>query len=155
MDDAIPQTFQILPLSDSEVYALLDRQEVGRLAYPDGNLVEIRPVGFVRDGDWLFGRMQAGDKIEALLHHRWVAFHADEVVSPWDWRSVLVHGPLQFLDPEGGEEMAAMHARALTALGRRVPAFQSPRDPGAFRSILFGITVQEMTGRRGVMSPEP
>jgi len=155
MDGADPPLFRILPLSDAEIHTLLDHQAVGRLAYPDGNRVEIRPVGFVRDGDWLFGRMQAGDKIEALLHHRWVAFHVDEVQSPWEWQSVLIHGPLQFLDPTGGEEMAAMHARALAALAGGVPDFQGSTDPGAFRSILFGITVQEMTGRRGVLSPGP
>jgi nitroimidazol reductase NimA-like FMN-containing flavoprotein (pyridoxamine 5'-phosphate oxidase superfamily) len=99
--------------------------------------------------------MQEGEKVEALLHHRWVAFHVDEIHSPWQWESVLIHGPLQFLDPDGGEEMASMHARALAVLSAHVPHFQGVDDPGAFRSILFGITVQEMAGRKGVLNRAP
>jgi uncharacterized protein len=144
------QRFEISNLGDASARAVLARQFVGRLAYPAGNRVEIRPIGFVSDGDWLFGRMQAGDKIEALLHHRWVAFQVDDIRSLWDWESVVVHGPLQFLDPDGGSEMANMHARAESALARKIPGFGGPDDPGAFRSILFGITVQEISGRRGV-----
>lgn len=145
------RTFQIFTLSSAEIDALLDRQAVGRLAYPAGNRVEIRPVGYVRDGDWLFGRMQAGDKIEALLHHRWVAFHVDDIRSPWDWESVILHGPLQFLDAEGGTEMAQMYARAREALAASIPDFEGTEDPGAFRSLVFGITVQEISGRQGRM----
>jgi nitroimidazol reductase NimA-like FMN-containing flavoprotein (pyridoxamine 5'-phosphate oxidase superfamily) len=147
--------FQITTLEDDEVRAVLARQFVGRLAYPSGNRVEIRPIGFVRDRDWLFGRMQGGEKIEALLHHRWVAFQVDDIRSPWEWESVVIHGPLQFLDPDAGSEMAAMHARATAALADRISDFGGPDDPGAFRSILFGITVQEISGRRGAMAPAP
>lgn len=145
----------IEPLSEAAVNALLARSRLGRMAYVDGRLVDIRPLAYVRDGGWIFGRMALGTKVEALLHHPWVAFQVDEIRSPWDWESVVIRGPVHFLDEEAGEEARRLRARALAALEREIPGFGTEADPGAFRTLLFGILPQETRGMRGRSAGTP
>lgn len=149
-ETAPPGALRVEEMDGRAMEALLDRTRIGRLAYIDGRRVEIRPLGFVRDGDWVFGRMEAGGKVEALLHLPWVAFQVDEIRSPWAWESVLLHGPLHFLpEGEGGPEGAKVRARALQALERAIPGFGTTADPGGHRTLLFGILPQERRGLRG------
>ncbi len=143
-------TFRVEELDDAGMDALLQRQRIGRLAYTDGRRVEIRPLGYVREGEWIFGRMEAGGKVEALRHLPWVAFQVDDIGSPWAWESVLLHGPLHFLpEGEGGPEGARVRTHALRALEKGIPGFGTAADPGGHRTLLFGILPQERRGLRG------
>ena len=69
----------------------------------------------------------------------------DEVHALFDWTSVVVKGSVHLLDPEGGSLDAYRRAREL--LTQLVPETFSADDPVPHRTILFGIFVQEMTGR--------
>jgi uncharacterized protein len=143
--------FRTRVLSDVEAREVLTGLHLGRLAYVEGARIEIRPVGYAFDGEWLFGRMGPGSKVKALLHHRWVTFQVDDVESLWSWRSILVHGALHFLEAGGGAEAERVRGRALEALAAAFPGIGTDDDPGHFRGLIFGITPQEVSGLEGYL----
>jgi hypothetical protein len=96
---------------------------------------------------WLYGRTSASEKLESLQEHWWVAFCVDEIEGMFDWRSVHVHGGFYPLRPNGTEQNRARWESALSALRRLIPETLDKGDPVPFRTVLFGIAVQEKTGR--------
>jgi len=144
-------SFRTRTLSESGAMEFLAGRNTGRLAYLEGGRIEVRPVGYVLSGAWIFGRMGAGQKTDALLRHRWVTFQVDEVRDHWTWRSVVLHGALHFLDRTGGAAAEKARDGALEALRSAVPDFGGPGDPGSFRDMIFGIEVQEISGVEGYL----
>ena len=132
-------------LDDGQARALLARHNIGRLAYSLHDRVDIEPVHYVYDGDWLFGRTSVGTKLATLLHRPWCAFEVDEVRAMFDWSSVVVKGSFHLLDPESGS--TDTYGRALEMVSLLLPETFTPRDPAPHRSILFGIYIQEIQGR--------
>lgn len=130
-------------LGDADARALLARHHVGRIAFSLHDRVDIEPVHYVFDGDWLFGRTSMGTKLSTLSHHPWCAFEVDEVRSLFDWTSVVVKGSFHLLDPEP----AGNYQRAFALLSALIPDTFSPDDPVPHRTILFGIYAREITGR--------
>ncbi len=137
-------------LSPADARSLLARHHVGRIAYALHGRVDIEPVHYAYDGDWLFGRTSMGTKLATLVHHPWCAFEVDEVHAVFDWASVVVKGSFRLLDPES----AGNYRRALELLSTIVPDTFSPDDPAPHRTILFGIYAQEITGRTATTHPE-
>ena len=134
-------------LDKDEIASILARNHVGRIAFSFHDAVDIRPIHYVFGGKWLFGRTSPGDKLVTLEHHQWVAFEVDEVAGLFDWKSVVAHGTFHNLEPEGARADAALYERGLKA----VKAFshdaftESDRTP--FRTELFGIFIDSVTGR--------
>ena len=139
-------------LDESESRALLARLRVGRIAFALHDRVDIEPVHFVLDGDWLFGRTSMGTKLSTLAHQPWCAFEVDEVHAIFDWKSVVLKGTFYLLDPEASSP--GLYARALDRLMALIPETFSPEDPVPHRTILFGIYVRELTGRAATTQPE-
>lgn len=139
-------------LDDTESRALLARHHVGRLAYSLHDRVDIEPVHYVFDGDWLFGRTSMGAKLATLAHRPWCAFEVDEVHAVFSWTSAVVKGSFNLLDQEGGAP--GLYGRALEQLTRFIPETFSPEDPVPHRTILFGIYIQELTGRAATTGEE-
>jgi nitroimidazol reductase NimA-like FMN-containing flavoprotein (pyridoxamine 5'-phosphate oxidase superfamily) len=135
--------FRHLSLEESQ--ALLARNNVGRIAFsvPDG--VDIEPIGYVYEGDWLFGRTAEGTKLARLRHNPSCAFEVDEVRGMFDWMSVVVKGTFSILDPKAGS--LRTHQRANSLLWALVPGTFSAGDPAPHRNIIFGILAREISGR--------
>jgi uncharacterized protein len=138
-------TFRELP--DEESLEVLARNHVGRMAFTFRDRVDIEPVHYVLEGDWIFGRTAPGSKTSTLAQHPWVAFEVDEVDGLFDWRSVVVRGTVIFLDPAGGDLEASEWERAVNALRRLIPETLRMDDPTPFRTIVFGMKIDELTGR--------
>ena len=102
-------------LDRAECDALLASQSVGRLAFTFRDRVDIEPIHFVYQAGWIFGRTQLGTKLNVLAHHPWVAFEADSVQSLFEWQSVVVHGRIEFPDPDGSPTERAHYERAVAA----------------------------------------
>jgi nitroimidazol reductase NimA-like FMN-containing flavoprotein (pyridoxamine 5'-phosphate oxidase superfamily) len=134
-------------LSQAESEALLQRNSVGRVAFSFQDLVDIRPIHFVYADNWLFGRTSAGDKLITLRHNQWVAFEVDEIAGPLDWQSVVVRGSFYRLDNEGNVHDKRLYERALTAVRTLSPDALTDRDPLAFRTEVFGVSIDSITGR--------
>ena len=137
----------IRDLSTSEAQGILRRNHVGRIAYSFRDAVDIRPIHYIWRKDWLFGRTSPGDKLVTLRHNQWVAFEVDEISGPLDWSSVIVRGTFYRLLPEGSEHDLRLYRRALRAVRQRDPRTLTKADPLSFRSELFGIAVDTVTGR--------
>lgn len=139
-------------LDETDARTLLARHRVGRLAYSYHDRVDIEPVHYVVDGDWIFGRTSIGTKLVTLAHRPWCAFEVDEVHGVFDWSSVVAKGSFHLLDPETGS--SSTYARARQLLTGLVPETFSADDPAPHRSILFGIHIQEISGRASITGQE-
>lgn len=142
-------TFRELAREECEV--VLARNHVGRIAWSHANHIDVEPIHYVHAGRWLFGRTSPGAKLDTLAggfyHVSPVAFEVDEVEALFSWRSVVVHGNFYPIDPEGAPWEREQWAAGIEALRRLVPESFTERDPVPFRTVLFGIAVQEVSGR--------
>ena len=145
MPDASPN---IVELNGDEIVAVLARNRVGRLAFALHDRVDIQPIHYVYAQGWIYGRTSRGAKLSMLERNRWVAFEVDEVVSLFEWQSVIVHGAVYLM--EAGPDDASREAweHALGLLRRLIPDTMREDDPVPHRDIVFRIAVQESTGRR-------
>jgi uncharacterized protein len=134
-------------LSDAECRALMARHHFGRLAFHAGSRVDIQPVGYVLQGDWLFMRSAYGAKLAALEHNPYVAFEVDEVRGPFDWSSVVAHGTIYELPPDGSHADRTAFANAVTALRGVMPEALTANDPVPERTIVYGCRIDHTAGR--------
>jgi uncharacterized protein len=135
---------------------ILDRNQVGRLAYARHNRVDIEPLHYVHHNGWIYGRTSHGAKIEATGYEWWpVAFEVDEVEDVFRWRSVVIHGGFYVLDEHGANWESAEWRQGLQLLRRIIPESMAEGDPAPHRRVLFRIAVQEMTGREAEPGGEP
>jgi nitroimidazol reductase NimA-like FMN-containing flavoprotein (pyridoxamine 5'-phosphate oxidase superfamily) len=139
---------QFFDLDEGECRALLGRQRIGRLAFLSGVRLEIQPVGYVLHDDWLFMRSAYGTKLAAIDRHPYVALEADEIRGPFDGASVVVRGTIYELSGAADAVGRATFATALRALRTVMPETLGPDDPVPDRTIVYGLRIDAMTGRR-------
>jgi nitroimidazol reductase NimA-like FMN-containing flavoprotein (pyridoxamine 5'-phosphate oxidase superfamily) len=139
---------RIRRLSDEACKEILARNHVGRIAYAWKNHVDIQPLHYVYDGQWLYGRTSPGTKLDVTGDQWWpVAFEVDEVQGIFEWRSVVVHGGFYAIDEDGPEWEETAFNKGVDLLRALIPETFTPGDPVPFRTVLFRIAVQEMSGR--------
>lgn len=137
---------EVRELDEADISAILARNFVGRLAFASGEEIEIQPIGFVYHEGSIYGRTAPGTKLRALSgSRRRVGLEVDEIDSMFHWRSVVVHGDFQLLDPRDTEP--AEWERVVALLRRAVPDTFTDRDPIADRAVVFRIRVASATGR--------
>ncbi len=143
-------------LSREECTAILVRNHVGRIAYVVGSRVDIVPLNYVYHGGWLFGRTSPGSRL-AAADATWapVAFEVDEVEELFRWRSVVVHGGFYTMVDDGEVLHDEEWWRGVQLLRTLIPETFSGGDPAAFRTVVFRMGVQEVTGRKALQSPSP
>ena len=139
---------RIHTLSREECEQILARNHVGRLAYAWKNRVDIEPLHYVFDGEWLYGRTSRGTRLIVTGEQGWpVAFEVDEVQGLFQWRSVVVHGGFYAIPPDGREWQQAARSQGLKLLRTLLPETLTPDDPVPHRKVLFRISLQEVSGR--------
>lgn len=146
------QVVEIRELEREEIDRVLSRNSVGRVGFSWRDRVSIQPLGYVYKDGWIWGRTSPGQKLVTIKHNYWVAFEVDEVDGPYEWRSVLVHGGFYQLTPEGQPHETEIYQRGLELLRDAAPETLRPDDPAPFRTVLFRIAAQELTGRRSTVS---
>jgi nitroimidazol reductase NimA-like FMN-containing flavoprotein (pyridoxamine 5'-phosphate oxidase superfamily) len=134
-------------LTRTECVEMLARHHVGRLAYTFHDRVDVEPIGYVYADRVLVFHTAAGSKLETLAHHPWVALEIDEVVGPFNWRSVVVHGTTYVLREAGSEANVRAYRAAVKSLRRLVPETLREGDPVPFRTVVVKLHVDRMTGR--------
>jgi uncharacterized protein len=142
----------IRSLDRTECEAVLARNHVGRLAFSFHDRVDIEPLHYVYDNGWLVGRTSYGAKLATLRHRPWVAFEVDEMQGLFDWRSVVVRGTFYIVTADGTPIEAEAWERAIGLLRKLVPATAAPGDPVPFRTVIFRIAIDEITGRESTTS---
>jgi nitroimidazol reductase NimA-like FMN-containing flavoprotein (pyridoxamine 5'-phosphate oxidase superfamily) len=133
-------------LTADEAVDLLTRNHIGRLAFSFHDRVDIEPISYVFAGGWLYARTSPGHKLSTVQHHPWVAFEVDEIHSRLDWRSVVVHGTIYFLD-DAADADRADYQKAVTVLRTADPHALTPGDPTPRRNALFRIHADEIVGK--------
>lgn len=134
-------------LDSSECERILSRNHVARLAFSFHDRVDIEPVHYVYDRGSMFGRTSPGTKLTTLAHSHWMAAEVDEVDGLFDWRSVVVHGSLYTVSPDVPGAESAAWARGVEVLRALIPETGTAADPVAFRSVIFQIRIEQLTGR--------
>jgi nitroimidazol reductase NimA-like FMN-containing flavoprotein (pyridoxamine 5'-phosphate oxidase superfamily) len=137
---------RLVALSRAECMRLLARNHVGRLAYAFRDAVDIVPLYYAYADGWIYARTSPGQKLAKLRHNRWVAFEVDELHGKFDWSSVVVHGALYLLERESG--VSETWEQAVTVLQGKFPEAFTDHDPVPFRTALFRIHVDAVSGRR-------
>ena len=137
----------IRTLSADECHALLASHHIGRLAYAYKQRVDIEPLHYVADGEWLYLRTAHGSKVSMLEHQPWVALEVDEVHGLFDWQSVVVHGSVQMLDPLGGPEAETRWQHAVETFRRIVPQAFARGDPTPQRDVMLRVHMSHVEGR--------
>ncbi len=139
-----PATFR--ELTREECNALLKRNHVGRIAFSYHDHVDIEPIHYVYEDEWIYGRTSDGAKLRTLAHNRWLAFEADEVTALFDWQSVVVKGALYLLEPSNGH-LSESYDHAVSILRTMNPNVLAANDPAPQRTAVFRIHADQVTGR--------
>jgi len=139
-----PPTF--FELSRDDAVKFLGQNHVGRLAFSFHDRVDIEPISYVYSGDWLYARTAPGTKLTIVQHHPWVAFEVDEIHSRVDWRSVVVHGTIYFMDPSREADRKDYDAAVKILRSADADALTSA-DATPQRDLLFRIHVDEIVGK--------
>lgn len=138
---------EFLVLSAEDCRRILERNHVGRLAFVNGNRVDIEPIGYVVSRDWIFFRSSYGAKLEALIRNPFVAFEVDQIAGPTRWASVVAHGTIYMLPADGGPVEQREFTRAVAALREVNPATFTPADPTPDRETVYGLHIDSLVGR--------
>ena len=143
-------------LDRGECTAILARNHVGRIAHAHAGRVDIEPLNYVYHDGWLYGRTSLGGRL-AAADAAWapVAFEVDEVEEFFRWRSVVVHGGFYTMVDDGEALHDAEWWQGVQLLRRLIPATFTAADPVAFRTVVFRMAVQEVTGREAVPGEAP
>lgn len=137
----------IVELSREAGLRLLAEHHVGRIAFTFRDRVDIEPISYVYADGWIYARTSPGTKLTTVTHHPFVAFEIDDIRSANDWRSVVVHGTIYFIDPERGDEDRALHADAVRHLRSADQSVLTEDDAAQHRQQFFRIYVDEVTAR--------
>lgn len=134
-------------LSREECIDVLMSNNIGRLAFSFHDSVDIRPINYVYDNDWIFGRTSPSEKLVTMRHNQWVVFEVDEITAPLNWISVIARGSLYTTDPGGSAQDVIFHNRAVAGIRTQEPHAFTDEDPTHFRTEIFAIHVDSLTGR--------
>jgi nitroimidazol reductase NimA-like FMN-containing flavoprotein (pyridoxamine 5'-phosphate oxidase superfamily) len=137
--------FSVLGRKASE--EILARNSVGRIAFALHDRVSIVPIHYMYESGWIYGRTAAGGKLREILRNRRIAFEVDEHTDLFEWRSVVVRGPLYLIEPDAVRSDRRIHTKAVSLIRHLVPAALTDSDPVPFRNQLFRIRVAEVSGR--------
>lgn len=134
-------------LSKEECLDVLRRNHYGRIAFTLHDRVDVEPIHYVLEGEWLYLRTGVGTKVSSLKHGPWVAFEVDEVTAPFDWTSVVVKGTVYFISGVAGVDDPEEYQKAIEVLRRLIPETMTPQDPTPVRNVILRISLNEVHGR--------
>lgn len=126
---------------------MLQRNHYGRIAFTLHDRVDVEPVHYVLDGEWLYIRTSRGTKVATITHGPWVAFEVDEVHGPFEWTSVVVKGTVYFIAGVTRPEHPAAQDHAIAVLRRLMPDAMTANDPVPSRNVLLRVSLNEVHGR--------
>jgi uncharacterized protein len=157
-NDGTPR-FRVLRRAECE--ALLARNHVGRIAFAQGNRIDIIPLHYVFADGVLCARTAPETRLERTsqnFNDAWpAAFEVDEVEELFRWRSVVVHGNFHAA-VEGDDEWLREKAdweKAAQAFRRLIPDAFTEKDPTRFRDVVIRVDVAEISGREAERPAPP
>jgi nitroimidazol reductase NimA-like FMN-containing flavoprotein (pyridoxamine 5'-phosphate oxidase superfamily) len=134
-------------LDRHEAERLLSIHHTGRMAFAFHDRVMLVLVNYVYANGWIYARMEQGPALRTLQHRQWVAFEVDEIGGVYDWRTVVVHGSVQFLKNDRLSPDWCEFNRALELLRNQISSIHTSSDPQPARLQLYRIHVDDCIGR--------
>lgn len=141
-------------LNDLEIKNVLSSQVLGRLACTDGKQPYIVPLTYTYDGEYIYGQINEGMKLDLLRKNPKICFEVDMMNDMRNWKSVLVFGEFQELKNKDAEK--ARHI----LLDRVFPLMTSSTihtheheekgkidDSNRVKHIMYRIRIKKLTGR--------
>ena len=148
---------QILTKRSAE--RILARNTMGRLGCysPKDDRTYVVPISYRLRGETAYFGCLPGQKLDYLrAHPTGVCLEVDQVTNEQDWVSVIAIGHVQELS---GYEYLVEQPAAIGRAGRGPLrwTFLDDSDPRGHRLALWGLRIEEITGRRDVWwaAPEP
>jgi nitroimidazol reductase NimA-like FMN-containing flavoprotein (pyridoxamine 5'-phosphate oxidase superfamily) len=143
----------IQEMTPAECLELLQQTGIGRLACARSGQPYVVPIYFAVNKEHLYGFSTLGKKIEWMRANPLVCVEVDEIISPGQWRSVIVFGRYHELPDLPVYASIRHHAHSL--LQKRA-SWWEPADvssthrgkPHSTRPIFYRISIDEITGHR-------
>ena len=132
-------------LTDAETDDVLRRQHIGRLGVAGENAVYIFPVAYGYRGTYVYFVSHEGLKVQLMRSHPHGCFQVDEIVSPAEWRSVMLHGTFEELSEEQDRD-EGMSAIVEQEDSHAPPSF-APYVDGPDAMVVYRLNIEERTGR--------
>lgn len=117
------------------------------MAFALRDRITVALVNYVYSGNWIYARLERSPALCMLQHRQWVAFEVDEIRGVYDWRTVIVHGTVQFLENDRSSPEWCDYNRALELLRAQVPSILTRDDPHPERLQLYRIHLDECSAR--------
>lgn len=132
-------------LDTYEIETLLSRERIGRLGVHSEERVYVFPICYGYDGGFIYLVSHDGLKVRLMRSHPEACLEVDQVSSPAEWRSVLVHGRFEELTDEAARDaaMAVIVGQGDTAL----PSSIAPYVDGPENIVAYRLQITEVTGR--------
>lgn len=134
-------------LTRRQVEFVLARNSVARVAFQHDGRVELMPVHYVYMNGAIVGRISLGSKYLNWLVVREVVLEVEEVQGLFDWRSVVLRGPVTLLRARGTDAERDAFNQAVSAIRTLIPGAFTEADPAPDRRFVFRIDPTEITGR--------
>jgi nitroimidazol reductase NimA-like FMN-containing flavoprotein (pyridoxamine 5'-phosphate oxidase superfamily) len=144
-------------LNNDEIDQVLANNITGRIGCTDEEKVYIVPVNYAFNSAYIIAHSQEGRKIDMMRNHPHICFQVDEIISPTNWRSVIIWGNYEeVMDPR--EKYYAMKFLVSRLSQQQVSETADVTEmhqemvmPGIttniVRPVLYRIRIQEKTGR--------
>jgi uncharacterized protein len=139
-------------LSRAECYAILQRNNLGRLGYAQFDQPFVVPIHFSFDAErrCIYGFSMVGEKVKCMRRNPRVCIEVDEVVDKDHWTTVVAVGRYREIHRDPREAWALRRAEQL---------FQERPEwwlPGAAKlgpkehehAVIYRISIDRLTGRR-------
>ncbi|HEY8445519.1 MAG TPA: pyridoxamine 5'-phosphate oxidase family protein [Thermomicrobiales bacterium] len=108
--------FVIGLLGPEEIEAVLQRNQIGRLAVSTNDRPYVVPINYGYDGKYIYGFSGPGRKIDVMREQPLVSFLVDEIDAPTSWRCVVVEAIYEELTDDVERQRAA-HTISLNGTG--------------------------------------
>jgi nitroimidazol reductase NimA-like FMN-containing flavoprotein (pyridoxamine 5'-phosphate oxidase superfamily) len=142
-------------MSVEECRGALARIGFGRLACAQNNQPYIVPIYFAYEPDHLYGFSTVGQKIQWMRSNPRVCVEVDEVISHFQWKSVIIAGRYEELPDTS--EYSSERLQAQTLLEKRYLWWQTAYTANQLRRrkkrappLFYCIHIDHMTGRSAV-----
>jgi nitroimidazol reductase NimA-like FMN-containing flavoprotein (pyridoxamine 5'-phosphate oxidase superfamily) len=132
-------------LDVAEIEDVMRRGQIGRLGVIGDGRVYIFPISYGYDGETVYGVSRLGLKVRLMRENPEVCVEIEEIASPAQWRTVMVHG--HFEEIRGENDRDAALAAIVSQGVRPAPPSLSPYVDGPERLIAYRIVPTEKTGR--------
>jgi len=143
-------------LNEIQINNILSSQVTGRLACSDGKYPYIIPLTYTFDGNFIYGQVLEGKKLDIMRKNPNICFQVDSILDIYNWQSVIVYG--QFEEQLGQDVSTArdilfsrvmplMTSASVHKHGHAQTTENTIIEDNRIKPVMFKIRINEKTGR--------